>query len=169
MVCKMEPIEREQVIAKNSPRSLHSEPGKKFEGHSLGCDECFEEMRVSERLAADLRASNLAWNQNGGVSVLRFKANTELTHSAHELDELRKEVLEQSDSRVIIDLSRVTRIDSAGLGQLMSCYSHLVKNRGALKMMNPAPEIKKLLDMTGLSSLIPTFHDEKEAVSSFKN
>jgi anti-sigma B factor antagonist len=66
-------------------------------------------------------------------------------------------------------LGRVTRIDSAGLGQLMSCYSHLVKNRGVLKMMNPAPEIQKLLDMTGLSTLIPTFHDEQEAVSSFEN
>jgi anti-sigma B factor antagonist len=169
MVCKMEPIEREQVIAKYLSRSLGSDAVEEFEGHYLGCDECFDELRISERLAADLRTSNLTWNQTEGVSVLRFKANAELTHSAHELDELRKEVLEQSDSRVIIDLSRVTRIDSAGLGQLMSCYSHLVKNRGALKMMNPAPEIKKLLDMTGLSTLIPTFHDEKEAVGSFRN
>jgi anti-anti-sigma factor len=169
MVCKKEPIEREQVIAKYLSRSLGSEAVEEFEGHYLGCDECFEELRLSERMANDLKASNLAWNQTDGVSVLRFKANAELTHSATELDELRKEVFEQSDSRVIIDLSRVTRIDSAGLGQLMSCYSHLVKNRGALKMVNPAPEIKKLLDMTGLSTLIPTFHDEKEAVSSFTN
>jgi anti-anti-sigma factor len=62
----------------------------------------------------------------------------------------------------------VTRIDSAGLGQLMSCYSHLIKNRGALKVLNPKPEIRKMLDMTGLSTIIPTFHDEKEAVSSFQ-
>jgi anti-anti-sigma factor len=169
MVCKREPIEREQVIAKYLSRSLDAEGVEEFEGHYLGCDECFDELRVSERLAADLRASNLAWKQTDGVSVLRFKANAELTQSAQELDELRREVLEQSDSRVIIDLSRITRIDSAGLGQLMSCYSHLVKNRGALKVLNPAPEIRKLLDMTGLSTLIPTFQDEQEALNSFKN
>src|SRR3984957_8598900 len=168
MVCKKEPIEREEVIAKYLSRSLDSEAVEEFEGHYLGCDECFDELRVSERLAADLRASNMIWKQSGGVSVLQFRANAELTHSAQELEELRREVLEQSDSRVIIDLSRVTRIDSAGLGQLMSCYSHLIKNRGAMKMLNPAPEIRKLLDMTGLSTLIPTFHDESEAVSSFK-
>jgi len=167
MDCNREPIEREQVIARYISRSLDSDSVEEFEAHYLGCDECFEEMRLSERIAEDLKASNLAWRQKGGVSVLRFKANTELTHSAQELEQLRKEVLEQNDSRVIIDLSRVTRIDSAGLGQLMSCYSHLVKNRGALKMMNPAPEIQRLLDMTGLSTLIPTFHDEEEAVSSF--
>ena len=169
MVCKKEPIEREQTIARYLSRTLDSDAVEEFEGHYLGCDECFDEMRVSERLADDLRASNLAWNQTGGVSVLRFKARTELTHSALELEELRREVLEQSDTRVIIDLSRVTRIDSAGLGQLMSCYSHLIKNRGALKVLNPTPEIRKMLDMTGLSSIIPTFHDEQEAVSSFKN
>ena len=83
-------------------------------------------------------------------------------------DELRREVLEQKDKRVIIDLSRVTRIDSAGLGQLMSCYSHLVKNRGGLKVLNPVPEVMKLLDMTGISTLIPAFEDEQEAVSSFE-
>jgi anti-sigma B factor antagonist len=169
MVCKREPIEREQVIAKYLSRSLDAEAVEEFEGHYLGCDECFDELRVSERLAADLRASNLAWNQTEGVSVLRFKAKAELTHSAQELDELRREVLEQSDTKVIIDLSHVTRIDSAGLGQLMSCYSHLIKNRGALKVLNPAPEIRKLLDMTGLSTVIPTFQDEREALNSFKN
>src|ERR1700735_3284837 len=169
MLCKREPIEREQVIAKYLSRSLDAEAVEEFEGHYLGCDECFDELQVSERLAADLRASNLSWNQTEGVSVLRFKANAELTHSAQELDELRREGLEQRDSRVIIDLSHVTRIDSAGLGQLMSCYSHLIKNRGALKVLNPAPEIRKLLDMTGLSTVIPTFQDEREALNSFKN
>ncbi len=169
MVCRKEPIERERVIAKYLSRALDSEAIEEFEGHYLGCDECFDELQVGERLAADLRASNVAWKQSGGVSVLRFKADAELTHSARELEELRREVLEQSDSRVLIDLSRVTRIDSAGLGQLMSCYSHLVKNRGALKVLNPAPEVRKLLDMTGISTLIPTFHDEQEAVGSFNN
>ena len=87
MFCKKEPIEREQVIAKYISRSLDSEGVEEFEAHYLGCDECFDELRVSERLADDLRASNLAWNREGGVSVLRFKANAELTHSAQELEE----------------------------------------------------------------------------------
>ena len=167
MVCRKEPIEREQVIARYLSRALDADGVEEFEAHYLGCDECFDELRVSERLAADLRASSFSWQQTGGVSVLRFKANAELTHSARELDDLRREVLEQKDSRVIIDLSRVTKIDSAGLGQLMSCYSHLVRNQGTLKVLNPGPEIKKLLDMTGISTLIPAFEDEQEALGSF--
>jgi len=169
MVCKMEPIRREQVIAKYLSRSLDVDAVEEFEGHYLGCDECFDELMLSERIASDLRSANLAWKQSEGVSVLEFKSPTELTHSAQELEELRRSVLEQTDKRVIVDLSRVTRIDSAGLGQLMSCYSHLVKNRGALKVLNAGPEVQKLLDMTGISTLIPTYRNVQEAVASFEN
>jgi anti-sigma B factor antagonist len=169
MNCGMEPIQREQIIAKYLSRSLDADAVEEFEGHYLGCDECFDELRVSELLAVELRASNLAWRHSEGVSVLQFRKHAELTHSAKELDELRREVLEQSDSRVIIDLSRVTRIDSAGLGQLMSCYSHLVRNNGSLKVLNATPEVKKVLDMTGISTLISAFNDEREAVLSFEN
>jgi anti-anti-sigma factor len=165
----MEPIKREQIIAKYLSRTLDSEAVEEFEGHYLGCDECFDELRISERLAEDLRSSNLSWKRaEQGVAVLHFRNTAELTHSARELEELRREVLEQSDSRVIIDLSRVTRIDSAGLGQLMSCYSHLVRNRGVLKIVNATPEVRKVMDMTGISTLIPMFADEKEAVRSFE-
>ncbi len=167
MNCRMEPIQREQVIAKYLSRTLDADAVEEFEGHFLGCDECFDELRLSERMVAELRRSNLTWRRNGGVAVLQFSHSAELTHSAADLDQLRREVLEQSDTRVIVDLSRVTRIDSAGLGQLMSCYSHLVRNQGSLKVVNVTPEVKKVMDMTGISSLIRSFNDEQEAVKSF--
>jgi anti-anti-sigma factor len=167
MTCEKEPFEREQIIARYLARSLDNDAVEEFEGHYLGCDECFDELRVSDRLAADLRASNLSWRHSGGVSILHFRANAELIQSARELDQLRREVLEQSDSRVIIDLSRVTKIDSAGLGQLMGCYSHLVRNSGAMKIANARPEVRRVLDMTGISMLLPNYSDEQDAVRSF--
>jgi anti-anti-sigma factor len=167
MNCAKEPLQREEIIARYLARSLDADAVEEFEGHYLGCDECFDELRVTERLVKDLRSSNIAWKQNSGVSILQFRTNAELTQSARELDQLRREVLEQSDSRVIIDLSRVTKIDSAGLGQLMGCYSHLVRNAGALKIVNARPEIRRLLDMTGISTLLPHYRDERDAMLSF--
>src|SRR5579872_5681786 len=98
MICGRDPMEREQIVARYLARSLDADAVEEFEGHYLGCDECFDELRVSERLAADLRASNLSWKQNAGVSILQFRTNAELTQSAKELEQLRREVLEQSDS-----------------------------------------------------------------------
>jgi anti-sigma B factor antagonist len=167
MICGKEPVDREQIIARYLARSLDVDAVEEFEGHYLGCDECFDELRVSDRLVAELRSSNVSWKQAGGVSILQFRTNAELTQSARELDQLRREVLEQSDSRVIIDLGRITKIDSAGLGQLMGCYSHLIRNAGSMKIVNARPEICKILEMTGISMLLPNYSDEQDAVRSF--
>ena len=87
MNCRMEPIQREEIIARYLSRSLDVDAVEEFEGHYLGCDECFDELRVSERLAAELRSlSNLAWRHAEGVSVLQFRSAAELTHSARELE-----------------------------------------------------------------------------------
>ncbi len=168
MICGKEPIDREQIIARYLARSLDVDAVEEFEGHYLGCDECFDELRVSDRIVAELRSSNVSWKQTGGVSILQFRTNAELTQSARELDQLRREVLEQSDSRVIIDLGRITKIDSAGLGQLMGCYSHLIRNAGVMKIVNARPEICKVLEMTGISMLLPNYSDEQDAVRSFE-
>jgi anti-anti-sigma factor len=167
MSCAKDPLKREEVIARYLARSLDADAVEEFEGHYLGCDECFDELRVSERIVADLRTPNLSWKQTGGVSILQFRRNAELTQSAGDLEQLRREVLEQSDSRVIVDLSRVTRIDSAGLGQLMGCYTHLVRNAGTMKIVNARPEVRKILDMTGISTLLPNYSDEQDAMRSF--
>jgi anti-anti-sigma factor len=169
MNCAKDPWMREETIARYLARSLDADAVEEFEGHYLGCDECFDELRVTEQMIAELRSSNLSWKQNGNVSILKFRRNAELTQSARELDQLRREVLEQSDSRVIVDLSRVTRIDSAGLGQLMGCYTHLVRNAGSMKIVNARPEVRRILDMTGISMLLPHYNDEQDAMRSFED
>ena len=50
MICGKEPIDREQIIARYLARSLDVDAVEEFEGHYLGCDECFDELRVSDRL-----------------------------------------------------------------------------------------------------------------------
>src|ERR1700744_4705345 len=85
MNCRTEPLRREEIIARYLARSLDADAVEEFEGHYLGCDECFDELRVTERLVSDLRSSNIAWKQNSGVSILQFRTNAELTQSAREL------------------------------------------------------------------------------------
>ena len=66
-----------------------------------------------------------------------------------------------------IDLSKVSRIDSAGLGMLMRCYTHAVRNAGILKLLNPTTQVKKVLSITRIDSVVPTFEDENAALKSF--
>src|SRR5689334_18260211 len=93
----------------------------------------------------------------GGVTVIRFTAASELTGTSSELNQLVRLVDARSDTKVLIDLERVSRIDSAGLGMLMRCFTHAVRNAGALKLLQPAPQVKRVLSMTRIDSVIPIF------------
>ena len=84
-----------------------------------------------------------------------------------ELTELSKAIHLESDTKVLIDLSKVSRIDSTGLGVLMQCYCHAVKNAGALKLLRPDAPVRRVLNVTKIDSVLQTFEDEAAAIESF--
>ena len=69
-------------------------------------------------------------------------------------------------SSVVPDITGKT-IDSAGLGMLMRCYTHAVRNAGVLKLVHPAAQVKQVLSMTRIDSVVATFEDENAALQSF--
>jgi anti-anti-sigma factor len=101
------------------------------------------------------------------VTVLKFARGTELLAESLELTELSRAIRLENDTNVLIDLSRVSRIDSTGLGVLMNCYCHAVKNAGVLKLLKPDAPVRRVLSVTKIDSLLQTFEDETTAIESF--
>ena len=159
-------IRREEVIRSYLRRTLDPATAEAFESHYLACNECFEELRVSGLLMVGLHRSRLELRRVDDVLVLQFAGPAELTRQSFELGELER-VLQRSDTKVLIDLGRVVKIDSAGLGQLISHYSHAVRNRGTLKLLNPSAQVATLLKLTRIDSVLETYHDEGQALASF--
>ena|SRR5581483_3341166 len=162
-----DPVAREQIIAKYLTRKLEPAAAAAFEDHYLGCQECFEEVRATELLISGLGRGSVERTQDHDVTVVRFAAPAELTGSSLDLHALAQMVQAPGETKVLIDLSQVSRIDSAGLGMLMRCYTHAVRNAGTIKLLNPTTQVKKILSMTRIDSVVPTFDDEKAALKSF--
>ena len=163
-----DPLVREELIRKYLFKRLDTAAAEAFESHYLICDECFEELRASELLMTGLSQSQVDQRRLQDVLVLKFSRPVQLIRRSREMTALLRGVLEQKDTKVLIDLSRVSRIDSAGLGLLMSCYSHAVRNRGMLKLLNPSPEVQNLLRITRIDSVLETYYDEHQALESFR-
>jgi anti-anti-sigma factor len=102
------------------------------------------------------------------VTVLQFAQGTHLLAASLELSELAQVVRTPNETKVLIDLSKVSRIDSSGLGVLMSCYCHAINNAGALKLLNPGPRVRQVLSVSRIDSVLETFEDEAAAIHSFR-
>jgi anti-anti-sigma factor len=161
-------LAREELIRDYLLRRLDANTAEAFECHYLACDECFEELRASQLLVVGLGQSKLEVRHVGDVVVLGFSVPARLTRQSEELQELFGDVFQQKDTKVLIDLSRVSRIDSRGLGMLMACYTHAVRNQGMLKLLNPSAEVQNLLRLTRIDAVLETHYDESKALQSFQ-
>jgi anti-sigma B factor antagonist len=163
-----DPVAREEIIRSYLRRVLPTDLAAEFEAHYLGCDECFEELRATELLIRGLGEPILERQRINDVTVLRFVEGAQLLAASLELNELTNAIRLQNDTKVLIDLSKVSRIDSTGLGMLMNFYCHAVKNSGALKLLNPDAPVKKVLKLTKVDAVLQSFDDEAAALASFQ-
>jgi anti-anti-sigma factor len=158
---------REETIRDYLLKRLDPETTEAFESYYLESDECFEEMQATLALMSALDRSRIEARKLSGVTVLQFTQPVGLTRESQLIHGLLVEVQQQTDRRVLIDLSRVSRVDSCSLGALMACYSDAVNNGGMVKLLNPNRRIRELLAMTGINGILECFDDEQEAVRSF--
>jgi anti-sigma B factor antagonist len=160
-------IRRQQVIGAYLRRRLDDASADEFEAHYLGCEECFRDLGAAELMISGLQRRRLVRHSIGDVTLLRFAFAADLTIGSQDLSALSRNILEQKDSKVIIDLSRVSRIDSTGLGELMRMQTHLIRGRGALKVLNPSERVETLLRMTRIDTAVELYHEEQAAIRSF--
>ncbi len=86
----------------------------------------------------------------------------------HSAGQLRDELVRAGASDnpcVVVDLSRVTFIDSTGLGVLVGAFKS-VRERGALSLVCPQRSVRRVLEITGLTQVFPIFDTLEEAVAS---
>jgi anti-sigma B factor antagonist len=66
-------------------------------------------------------------------------------------------------SVVVLDLKELTFIDSSGLGVLVSLLKSIPPG-GRLRLAHAAANVKKLLEMTRLQAVLPSFGSVQDAV-----
>lgn len=63
---------------------------------------------------------------------------------------------------VVMDFSRVSSIDSAGIGKLLLLYHSLRKKGVTLTVNNPKPSVEDLLNLINFGTIIPIIQEKPE-------
>ena len=97
------------------------------------------------------------------IGELRLGEGTDVVRS------VVRELLQQGYRNILLNLRDVRHIDSAGVGELMSCYTSLRNQGGQLKLMNLSKNVHNLLQITKLYTVFEVEDDEPTAVASFSS
>jgi anti-sigma B factor antagonist len=67
------------------------------------------------------------------------------------------------NARVLVDLSQVDFLASIGIRLLTINAKSLTSRDGRMALLNPTPEVRKALDVTGIAKVIPVYDDIEPA------
>jgi len=70
------------------------------------------------------------------------------------------------NARILVDLSGMTFLASIGIRMLTINAKSLSTRGGKLALLNPIYEVHNVLDLTGISPIIPIFTDLETAISA---
>ena len=79
-----------------------------------------------------------------------------------------KDLLEQGNRKLVLDLGGVTYINSSGIGALVGLHSMYQKSAGKIKLCNVAKGVENVFVITKLTSVFDVEDDRDAAVKSFK-
>ena len=102
-----------------------------------------------------------------GVSVVDLAGRLTLGPEVELLRAALLAAVDRGERRLLLNCGGLTYVDSAGVGELVSAYSAVVRRGGELKLLKPNGRLREVLQITRLDTLIPMCEDEETAVTTY--
>jgi len=107
--------------------------------------------------------------QAGDVMILDLKGRLTAGLGDQILREAIDELLAEGRRRILLNLSEVAFLDSAGVGELVAGLKTARRFQAELKLLNVGERVYSTLDMARLLPTFEIYGQEGEAVDSFKS
>ena len=67
-------------------------------------------------------------------------------------------------NRIVFDFTHTSFMDSSGIGVLLNCYKQMAASRGTVAYYGAGPQVRRILEMGGVSRLIKGYEDRESAI-----
>jgi anti-sigma B factor antagonist len=102
-----------------------------------------------------------------GVSIVDLAGRITFGEGTQKLRETVKGLLDEGRKQILINLSQVSFVDSAGIGELVRSFTTVRNSGGQMKLTSPSQRIQDLLEATNLVRVFDIHKDETSAVRAF--
>jgi anti-sigma B factor antagonist len=105
--------------------------------------------------------------QVNGVTIVDLSGRITLGEGSVTLRDAVRDLLSKGNKQILLNLADVSYIDSSGIGELVSAYTHVRREGGELKLLNLTKKVHDLLQITKLYTVFDIKDDEATAVGAF--
>ena len=103
------------------------------------------------------------------VGVIKIRGTLKDPDETAAVRNILRGLIQENIKKIVIDLSRVKRINSTGLGMLMACYSSVQNIDGKIGLVRISERVLKIMSITRVEKLFDHFDSIKEAVKTYRS
>ena len=107
-------------------------------------------------------------NPQGKVVLLNLKGTIETTNAGI-LEDVIQRIINDECYRIVVDLSGVTYVSSAGWGIFISEIKLVRRESGDIKLAAMRPEVREVFDLLEFNNILKPYPDKVEAIRDFKS
>lgn len=102
--------------------------------------------------------------EKDGVRIIQVSGEINITTSP----DLKKVFEKNSAKKMVVDLEKVTYIDSSGLATLVEVLKKIRGQGGSLGLAGLSDKVRSLFEITKLDKLFSVFKNQQDAVTQVK-
>ncbi|BBB32592.1 anti-sigma B factor antagonist [Thermotomaculum hydrothermale] len=102
------------------------------------------------------------------IIILDLKGKITIGEGDKQLREKITSLLEKGEKKIILNMARVSYLDSSGTGEVVSLLMKVKKAGGELKLLSLSQKIKDIFQIAQLLSIFDYYTDEEEALKAFE-
>ncbi len=110
---------------------------------------------------------NIETRMEKDVLILELEGDLMAGHESEQLRQVVDQSLKDEKVNVVADMSKVTWMNSSGLGMLISALTSLRGSGGDLRLANLSEKIKRPIKITKLDKVFLDFESVDQAVDSY--
>ena len=109
---------------------------------------------------------DLSTNEIQQVTVMSVSGRVD-SATAPDLENALKQLVDGNKIRIVLDLTGVDYMSSAGLRAMVSTLKSVKRASGDLRLANPSSRVAEVLRLAGLTSIFSIYSSQTDAVTSF--
>jgi anti-anti-sigma factor len=100
------------------------------------------------------------------VTLIEVTGRIDSTN-ATKLGEALGEQIDAGRNQIVLDLSSVDYMSSAGLREMVAAAKRVRNSNGDLRLASPSARVREVLELAGLNMIFQVYPTQVEAVGSF--
>jgi stage II sporulation protein AA (anti-sigma F factor antagonist) len=104
--------------------------------------------------------------EENGILVFEFSGELDETNADKTFKTIYDEIGGFENKKIVFNMSGLKYLNSKSIGYIADVFSNIEDNEGQMHISNCSEGVKDILELVGITTIVPTVDTEEEAVKA---